>query len=363
MFNHPGGVKQVSLQLLAFSIFLISTDGLGVVSADDHADLTHVRNATGQLIPIKTTADWERRRQQILDNFQLVTGPLPGKTYRVPLDVKVLEETPVGKLVRRKVTYQSDPTDRVPAYIFLPATKPAHKLPAVLCLHQTTAGGKDEPAGLKGSADLKYALELAERGYVCIVPDYPSFGEHAYDFAEKHGYHSGTMKAIWDNMRAVDLLETLPEVDPTRLGCIGHSLGGHNAIFTAVFEPRLKAIVSSCGFTSLRKDDLPSWTGRVYMPRLKTVYNNDTTNVPFEFHELIAALAPRSFLAVAAEKDSDFDVTGVRDVMQAASKIYTLHGVKNHLAAHYPATGHAFPQPARQVAYEFLDRHLGVTTK
>ena len=60
---------------------------------------------------------------------------------------------------------------------------------------------------------------------------------------------SGSIKAIWYNIRAVDLLETLPQVDKTHIGVIGHSLGGHNALFTAVFDDRLKAVVTSCGFT------------------------------------------------------------------------------------------------------------------
>jgi len=96
---------------------------------------------------------------------------------------------------------------------------------AVLCLHQTTPLAKDEPAGTHPDAAWPYAHELALRGFVCIVPDYPSFGEHAYDFRAHPEYASGTMKAIWDNIRAVDLLESLPEVDRDRIAVIGHSLG------------------------------------------------------------------------------------------------------------------------------------------
>jgi predicted dienelactone hydrolase len=166
------------------------------------------------------------------------------------------------------------------------------------------------------------------------------------------------MKAVWDNVRAVDLLESLPEVDPARVGVIGHSLGGHNAIFTAFHDRRLAAVVSSCGFTTFRKDDVPSWTGPVYMPRIKTEFGSDARRVPFDFHELVAGLAPRAFLAVAAEKDDDFDVSGVRDVMAAAGGVYRLHGAADRLAAHYPAAGHSFPPAARAVAYDFLDRHL-----
>ncbi|MFM9966337.1 MAG: alpha/beta hydrolase family protein [Planctomycetaceae bacterium] len=339
----------------------------------NHQDLSFVLGRDGMKRDVKTLADSAIRREHILRHFQRVTGPLPSQLRRVPLDVKVIEEIKVGKLIRRKLTYQSDPTDRVSAYLFLPVA-PAARLspsekpnsgeppelrrPAMLCLQQTTNVGKDEPAGVRGDPGLKYALELAERGFIAIVPDYPSFGEHAYDFDPRHGYVSGTMKAVWDNIRAVDLLESLPEVDAERIGCIGHSLGGHNAIFTAVFEPRLKAIVSSCGFCSMQKDDVPSWTGPRYMPLIASEFKNDPKRLPFDFHELIAVLAPRPFFASAATKDSDFDVTGVKDVLDAARPIYALHGKADDLVGQYPEAGHSFPEDARRRAYEFLDRAL-----
>ncbi|MGL4550881.1 MAG: alpha/beta hydrolase family protein, partial [Gemmataceae bacterium] len=323
----------------------------------DHTDLTHYRAPEPR--PIKAVKDWEVRRRHVLEGMQRVMGPLPGPLRRVPLDAKVVEEKRVGTHLRRKLTYQSDPGGRVPAYLFVPAERPAKPLPAVLCLHQTTAAGKDEPAGLRGDADLKYALELAERGYVVLAPDYPSLGEHAFDFKARTDYASGTMKAIWDNVRAVDLLETVPEADAGRVGVIGHSLGGHGAMFTAAFDPRLRAVVSSCGFTTFRKDDVPSWTGPRYMPRIRAEFGSDAKRVPFDFQEVVAAFAPRPFLAVAAEKDDDFDVSGVRDVIAAARPVYRLYGADAALEALYPPGKHAFPAAARKRAYEFLDRHLG----
>ena len=129
-------------------------------------------------------------------------------------------------------------------------------------------------------------------------------------------------------------------------------------MFTAVFEPRLRAIVSSCGFTRFPKDDLPSWTGKNYMPRIASLYNNDPQRVPFDFPELIATFAPRPFLACAATRDSDFDVTGVRETMEAAGKIYDLFDRRSHLRAVYPDAGHSFPPATRQAAWEFFDEHL-----
>src|SRR5260221_2395852 len=49
----------------------------------------------------------------------------------------------------------------------------------------------------------------------------------------------------------VDLLQSRPEVDPARIGAIGHSLGGHNAMFVGLFDERIMVIVSSCGWTPL----------------------------------------------------------------------------------------------------------------
>jgi len=325
----------------------------------DHFDLLSVQAADGKLTPARTPAEWETRRAHIRGALERVMGPLPNPAKRVALDVKVLEEVKLdGGLIRRKISYASDATDRVLAYLFLPPNPPDKKLPAVLCLHQTSRAGKAEPAGLGGNAELKYALDLAHRGYVCIAPDYPSFGDSKYDFGPQHGYASGSMKAVWDNVRAIDLLETLPEVDTTRIGAIGHSLGGHNAMLTAVFEPRIKAIVSSCGFCTFLKDDVPSWTGPVYMPRIKTEFGSDAAKVPFDYTEIIASFAPRPFFTSSAVGDSDFDITGVKDVMTAAAKVYALFGAADKLVGHYPPGSHAFPLEARTKAYDWLDAQL-----
>lgn len=324
----------------------------------DPTDLGKVRDPKGNLRPLRDMQDWQVRREHLVANLKEVLGPLPSPLHRVPLEVQVIEERRVGDLLRRKISFRSDPHGRVPAYLFVPAKIPEKKLPAVLCLHQTTAAGKAEPAGLSGDPNLHYALELARRGYVALAPDYPSFGEHRFDFAAQTGYASGSMKAVWDNIRAVDVLETLPYVDPGRIGVLGHSLGGHNAMFTAVFDERLRAIVSSCGFTGLRHDDLPSWTGPRYLPRIRTRFGTDVAQVPFDFHEIVAAFAPRAFLACAPEQDADFAVAGVREVLRAAAEIYRLHGVPDRLEAFHPPGPHAFPQEARRRAYDFLDRHL-----
>src|SRR6185503_13560568 len=286
---------------------------------------------------VKTKEDWEKRREQVLENVKLVMGQMP-KREKVPLEMKQEEEAAVGELRRLKISYRTDARTRVGAYLFIPPLKEGHKAPAILCLHQTTAIGKMEPAGLGPKANLHYALHLAQRGYVTLAPDYPSFGEYQYDFSDPM-YASGSMKAICDNIVAIDVLVGLPQVDGERIGCIGHSLGGHNAIFTAVFETRIKAVVSNCGFTSFPKyygGKLKGWTSNRYMPRISSIYNNNPKQVPFDFPELIGAIAPRAFLAVAPLHDDNFEWPGVDDCIAGARPIYELLGVAKNLAVVHP---------------------------
>lgn len=330
----------------------------------DHAKLLVYKDADGREHPVQTADDWAKRRQHILENMQRVMGALPDASKTVPLDVQVLAEEKLPAFTRKKITFAVEKNDRVFAYLLIPhvtqSDRLRHKLPAMLCLHQTIAIGKAEPAGLGGSPNLHYAAHLAERGYVTLAPDYPNYGDYKFD-PYANGYASATMKGIWNHSRAVDLLQSLPKVDGERIGVIGHSLGGHNAMFVAAFDTRLKVIVSSCGFNAFPKyygGNLAGWSHSGYMPRIASVYGKDPKKMPFDFPEVVAALAPRPFFANAPVNDSNFEVSGVKDCLTAALPVYELLGAKDKLTAIHPDCGHDFPENARKVAYEWIDKWL-----
>jgi len=333
----------------------------------DRMNLLTFIDAAGQIHPVKVAADWEQRRGHILANMELVMGPLPERWRGLPLDLRILEEAKLPKCVRKKVTYRAEPDDWATAYLFVPNDRKG-KTPAMLCLHQTIEIGKDEPAGLGGSPDLHYALELAERGYVTLAPDYWTFGDYRYKRYDpyEHGYVSGTMKGIWTHIRSVDLLRSLPEVDGDRIGCIGHSLGGHNTLWLGAFDPRVKVMVSSCGFNTMAAyaaskyggGDLKNYAQPRYLPRIASVYKNDPKLVPFEWTEVLASLAPRPVFVNAPLNDTNFEVSGVRDCIKAALPVYELLGGKDRLVVVHPEAGHSFPSEIRQAAYAFIDRAL-----
>jgi dienelactone hydrolase len=350
--------KLINYSVVIF-LFCLIAGMISLQSGNDKLNLLLLKEPNGNLKPIKSSDDWCKRRNQILDSMQQVMGPLPDASAKVPLDLQVIEETLIDGIKLIRISFAVEKNDRVPAYLLIPAE---HKksVPGILCLHQTIKIGKEEPAGLGGSPNLNYALELAKRGYVTLAPDYPNFGEYCYD-PYSNGYLSATMKGIWNNMVAVDLLQSLPEVDPERIGCIGHSLGGHNSLFLAVFDTRIKVIVTSCGFTSFFKyynGDLTGWSHKGYMPRIASVYDRNPARMPFDFTEIIGALAPRPLFINAPLQDSNFEVSGVYDCVNAAIPVYKLLKAGNNIVMTNPDAPHDFPPDTREAAYTFLDRHL-----
>lgn len=336
-----------------------------------HEDLLESSEGEDHSRRITTKAEWEKRRQSILAAVRQVTGPVPGPAFRVPLDLRIVDETDCGTYVRKTITYNVDPDDRVESYLLVPkgAQRPA---PAMLALHETVTPGKKAVVGLVEKTPVAmrrfYGHELAERGYVVLAPDYWPFGSYrGVDYSPyQHGYASAAMKGVWNHMRAIDVLETLPEVDPTRIGSIGHSLGGYNTLFLGLFDPRVKVMVSSAGYNSFvdyavspyGKGDLRNWSLDKHMRRIRTVYGDDPAKVPFDFPELLAAIAPRPVFTNAPLHDAIFVHAGVERCLTAARPVYALLGAEGHLQVQSPDAGHDFPDEQRRAAYEFLDRHL-----
>jgi dienelactone hydrolase len=306
------------------------------------------------------------QRQPILARMERVMGPFPKEKIKPSLDIRIDEHLDTETISRMKMTYLSEEGDHTPGYLLKPKKLKA-RVGGILCLHQTTPLGAAEPAGLGGNPDLHYAQELAERGYVTFAPDYPDlpfstgFGGYHFD-AYRHGYQSQTMKGIWNHVRAVDLLQSMPEVDPQRIGCIGHSLGGHNTLFVGAFDTRIRVLVTSCGFTSFRDyygGELSGWAQERYMPLVALRYHNNPGEMPFDFSDVLAALAPRPLFVNAPLHDANFDVTGVRDTMKVVRSLYSdRFRAADKLVVRHPNAAHSFPLAVRNEAYQFIDRWL-----
>ena len=361
--DSPQSVKEEEKRELSANLFQ--------VTYQRHDDFETLLTSHGA-VALATPLDHGLRRHQILRQMETAMGRLPKSQTRIPLDIQVEQLEDAGKYLRIKLSYAADDAlggtaaqlkvDRVPAYLLVPHQR-SQPLPAMLCLHQTDFKlGKAHVCAMGGPPNLVYAHELAEAGYVCLAPDYPGFADYPYDFAlSKDRYASGTMKAIWNNIRSLDLLETLPCVNRDAIGAIGHSLGGHNALFTAAFDQRIRCVITSCGFnafTDYYDGDLTGWSSDRYMPRIASEFGKSPAQMPFDFPEVLAAIAPRPLFVNAPVNDSNFAVQGVRKCQTSLAPLLKMLGAAEKTTFVYPDAEHDFPEVIRQQAYAWLQDNL-----
>jgi pimeloyl-ACP methyl ester carboxylesterase len=170
-------------------------------------------------------------------------------------------------------------------------------------------------------------------------------------------------KMIHDHQQGIELLQSLSYVNKERIGAIGHSLGAYNAYFLAAVDERVKAVVSSCGICPFLQDPNPNRWGRrdwfSHFPKLTDDINRDI--VPFEFHEIMALLAPRPLWNWFSQNDLIFpnwqaaalaslDVDSLYKYLDQPDCYVSLLGKE----------GHDFPAYIRAMSYQFLDRYLKV---
>lgn len=358
-----------ALLLAGFAVISLSISAFGNPSKEysDSLKLLVYKTNFGKNKRVKTLAEWKMKRLQILDGMQKAMGLLPDRTKLPALNINILDSIKEEGYTRYAINFTVEQNELLPAYLYVPLPKGIpKKLPAMLVLHETDPLGKKALSGISSSPNKAYAKELAQRGYVVIAPDYPGFGDmEDYNF-ETDRYQSGTMKAIFNHMRCIDLLQARKDVDPKRTGVLGHSLGGHNALFVAAFDTRIKVIVSSCGWTLFdyynngkqNTNTLGPWAQEVYMPFIRDKYKLDASKLPFDFDEIIAALAPRPFFSNSPLNDANFDVNGVKKGIANASSVYRFFNAAQNLQVRYPGSGHDFIPEVRLEAYQFIDKAL-----
>ncbi|MCA2212055.1 alpha/beta hydrolase family protein [Jidongwangia harbinensis] len=278
-------------------------------------------------------------------------GPAPA---RVELDAELLERVDCGRYVREKVRYSTAPGERVTAYVCLPkaADRP---LPAVFCHHQHAGRfdlGKSEVVGLGGDPDQAYAHELAERGFVTIAPD-------AVGFEERNWSPDGASNVTWFELStrlvqgrtllatclhevsvALDYLATRDEVDPQRIGFLGHSYGGRMALWAPAFDHRITASVSHCGCIPFR-DSYTRDTG------LQAEFVVPGFAAAHDLEDVVAGFGRTSLLISAGTADRWS--RGAERLFAAARQSL---GDRAELAR-YDA-GHVFTAKMRARAYAFL---------
>jgi len=97
-----------------------------------------------------------------------------------------------------------------------------------------------------------------------------------------------------------------------------------------------------------------NWAQDRYMPRVRDVYHSNPDEMPFDFAEVIAAIAPRAVFSNSPLRDANFDVEGVRLAVEQIKPIFHLLNADDRFVVRYPDCEHDFPDDVRHEAYRFI---------
>lgn len=303
-----------------------------------------------------TRESWSQQRQKLRQAWLDVLGPMPERPAST--DFRVLRTDKLPKVTRLLIEYQCEPDLRVQAYLLRPSGElPAHARAGILALHPTTKDTIEPIAGVVGEPREHLGLFLAERGFVVLCPrcflwqDVANYQEAVARFHARHPQTLGMHKMLYDAQRAVDILTALPDVDPHRIGAVGHSLGAKETLYLAAFDDRIRAAVASEGGLGLKSTnwDAPWYLGPIVRE----------PGFPRNHHELVALIAPRPFLVIAGEQGAGA-ADGDRSwpYLQAALPIYRLDGASPPLGIINHRQGHPLPAALQGRIAEWLTVYL-----
>jgi dienelactone hydrolase len=260
------------------------------------------------------------------------------------------------------VRYEAEAGQFVEGYLLRPAQPAATRRAGIVALHPTSKESIDEIAGVTGSSERHLGLYLCRKGFVVFCPRcYLLQTPPAYridvkqtvdDFRKRHPQTLGMHKMLFDAQRAVDILVSLPDVDPARIGATGHSLGAKETLYLAAFDERIRAAVASeggIGFNSTNWAD-PWYLGQgIKSPDFK-----------LNHHQLLALIAPRAFLILGGERGPGA-ADGDRSwpYVEAALPVYRLYGEPPRLGLLNHHQGHSVPPAALERLTSWLTTYLG----
>lgn len=250
--------------------------------------------------------------------------------------------------------------------LYYPAnTPPGAKLPTVIWLH-----GFSYPLGYMWvyRTDLHPILALVQAGYAVLAYDQSGFGSRmneAAPFYDRYPHWSQMGRLVEDARSAIGALEKDSVVDAQHIYLFGYSLGGTVGLYTAALDERVKGVVSISGFTPMRTDTASVGDGgiarysqeRGLIPRLGFFIGHES-QIPYDFDDMIAAIAPRPVLVVQPELDRDASPAQVRQAVERAAKVYTLYGASGKLALEQPWDYNRLPSSTQDDIVKWMGTNL-----
>jgi dienelactone hydrolase len=234
--------------------------------------------------------------------------------------------------------------DGIAGDLYYPADTPeGTQLPTVVWLH-----GYHYPLGYMWvyRRDLHPILALTKAGYAVLAYDQSGFGtrwSEATHFYDRFPHSSRMGKMTEDLRSAVDALQADSLTDAGRVWLFGFTMGGALGLYAAATDERIAGVVSVAGFTPMRTDTpergMSGMTRYSHLygliPRLG-FFDGYETQLPYDYDDLMALVAPRPVLIVQPLRDRDAQAGEVRNAVDRAREIFAFKQAPDNLQLHEP---------------------------
>lgn len=325
-----------------------------------------VQEISEQHSPLGPWEVWQQKRPEFREQLAEMLGlkPWPEKT---DLKATITGKVETEAYTVEKIHFQSRPGLYVTGNLYVPKDL-QEKAPGILyvCGH-----ARKVIDGVSYGNKVSYRHHpdwFARNGYVCLIIDTLQLGEiqgtHHGTYGVRHdgewehhwwwaarGYTPAGVEA-WNGIRALDYLESRPEVDGSRLGVTGRSGGGAYSWWVSTLDERIKCAVPVAGITDLENHVVDG----VIAGHCDCMYPVNTHR--WDFAQLAAMVAPRPLLLSNTDQDGIFPLDGVYRIQREVRPLYKSAGVGEKFGFHITAGGHKDTQELRVHAFRWMNRHL-----
>ena len=280
----------------------------------------------------------------------LYNGPPPEEVALAPEMGK--EETRESYTLQ-EVKFHDRPGHVATGFLARPLKPAAQRLPAVLALHghDFRAYETFNPKNMYYYGDL-----LAKKGYIVLalnlehqdLEHVPGMRLHFEWPLPKNIPFPYMGQRVWTVQRGIDLLQTLPEVDPEKLGVVGLSNGGMTALFAGAVDQRLKLTVASGNLIMHHR----MWHSTLIHCRCQYLHKLDGV---LDYYDIAALIAPRALIIQSGERDPIFPIKSAREAFEFIQKAYTLAGAPDKVIHDVHPGAHVF---ASEVPLAWFDKYL-----
>ena len=304
---------------------------------------------------------------EVKRRFKALLGPF--ETAETALDIEILAEEVIGEVIRQKIAYNVADDERITAYHLYRPGLP-NDAPGILSIHEHGANevfpvGKDFHCRPDSNDPRQYSYIAAVNGFRVLAPDALCFGERRTPFGyaenffdELNSYceltgrgRSLAWKAIWDNSRAIEVLETL---GASSIGVIGCSGGSTQAYMLAAVNPKVKATACYFSFLTLRH--------QFYQFRCcHCLYHFIPGMIAagIDWDQVVALIAPRKLFLAWGAQDEGTPEPAYRAFRESFIRRCETENLPDSLTCcEEPERGHEITQRQLKAGLEFLKSHL-----